>query len=377
MELFAAHKNWATRPEDERFETLADLHAAVAARDAISFEKLAQVDTLKRMRVEVVDGRRMTMLSPNGTTADMTHWSAGQLLTSLEIPRSFLPKLATDVATDVVNDRLQRATDQIPNRLFIAQNGDTTVRAFHGSRYERLWDSEVTQALLKHLPSGWRNPVAYAGGQWGAELRPSGLYAGDRDLFAFMIDGGDALDIGPRAKLNRGFYVSNSEVGAGSFDVTSFYFNRVCGNNIIWGASDVVSVRARHTASVREAFGGFVAWLKRGAGYDVHENIAACVRDAMDDVFAPPVKLARNDEGDLLSTDTTFKRLTGLGFSGPEIRGALVSMEREEQEGGLRGTRWDWMQGFTALARTRTNVDSRLDLEKRAAKAFLPVASTN
>lgn len=375
VELFAAHKNWANRPEDERFTSLADLHAAVEARDNMSFEKMVPVDTLKRMVPTVVDDKLLTLASPTGTSAALTHWSTGQLFASLEIPRPFLAKLSTDIATDVVRDRWARALTAIPNRLFIAQNGDTAVRSFNGSRYERLWDSEVTLALQQHLPEGWRNPVAYAGGKWGAELVPSGLYAGDRDMFGFFIDGGDALDLGPRAQLHRGFYVSNSEVGAASFDVTQFYFNRVCGNNIIWGASDVVSMRARHTAAVREAFGGFVAWLKRGAGFDQSQNIAACVRDAMDDVFARPMDLLRSDDGDLLQHDPTFQRLGRMKFSGPEIRGALTAMEREEQEGGLRGTRWDWMQGFTALARTRTNVDSRLDLEERAAKAFLVAAS--
>src|SRR4030095_12104206 len=63
----------------------------------------------------------------------------------------------------------------------------------------------------------------------------AGLYASDRDVFMFMIDGGSLLDAGPRAKLNRGFIVKNSEVGAGKMDLWTFIFNTVCGNNIIWG----------------------------------------------------------------------------------------------------------------------------------------------
>lgn len=377
MELFHAHKNWADRPADERFSSLTELRDAVAERDRISAEKYVEPSTLARLTPTVHDARKLTLAAPTGSEASLTHWSAGQYLSALEIPRPFLAKLTTDVATDVVRDRLQRAHDQIPNRLFLAQNGDNVVRAFHGTRYERLWDVEIADVLLKHLDSRWRNPVAYKDGKWGAELVPSGLYASDRDMFIFMIDGGDRIDAGPRAQLHHGFFVSNSEVGAGSFEVTQFLFNEVCGNNIVWGAQDIFEVRARHTASVRTVFDGFSAWVRRGAGVDVGADIQSMVRDAMSDPFAAPASLKRDDEGLIMKADPIVNRLGRLGFSLTDVRAADRAIQIEEQVDGKMptGSRWDWLQGFTAVARQRPTVDSRLELEKRAAKAFLPVAA--
>lgn len=374
MELFAAHKNWSERPADERFSSLNELHTAVAARDAISAERHVETHVYPQLHATVTDPKNLTLTTPRGTDASLTHWSSGQLLSALGIPRPFLGLLTPETATEVVNDRIQHAPDEIPNRMLLAHNGETVVRAFHGTRYERLWDSEVTGALLRLLPPGWHNPVAYDHGKWGAPLVPSGLYASDRDMFAFLIDGGDALDLGPRTKLHNGVFVSNSEVGAGSFEVTRFLFNEVCGNNIVWGATDVVAIRARHTASVRDVFSGFVSWLRRGAQLGEQDGITACVKQAMEDIFAPPV-FTRDRNAEISKADPLYQRLTRLGFSRPEITGAHDAIWREEQADGnkVTGSRWDWLQGFTAVARERVNVDSRLDLESRASKAFLTV----
>jgi hypothetical protein len=46
--------------------------------------------------------------------------------------------------------------------------------------------------------------------------------------------------------MNRGFFVSNSEVGDRAFTLTSFLYDSVCGNHIVWGASEVSEVRIVH-----------------------------------------------------------------------------------------------------------------------------------
>jgi hypothetical protein len=53
MELFKAHRQWATRPDDERFSSLAELHAACKEYAQSAGEKNVP---FSEMRVENLDG---------------------------------------------------------------------------------------------------------------------------------------------------------------------------------------------------------------------------------------------------------------------------------------------------------------------------------
>ncbi len=78
----------------------------------------------------------------------------------------------------------------------------------------------------------------------GDLIAPAGLYASDRDMFAFMVMEG-CTEIGGSV-LNRGFFIGNSEVGNRSFYIMTFLYDAVCGNHIVWGASEVTTVRLVH-----------------------------------------------------------------------------------------------------------------------------------
>jgi len=366
--LYAAHKQWAARPADERFETLSALHSAVTERDNQSQEGRIYTD---RVSLEV-NGN--IILKGEQRDAALTHWSAGQLLQRLGVPRDLLAKLEPNVATAVVMDRLPKsitegALDRRQRVLLGGHGTDASVlRALHGDRYERLWDKTVTSTLLEYLPQGWRNPVAFKGGEWGAELVPSGLYAGDRDMFAFFVDGGDWADkpVGSfdvdGDGFNRGFYVWNSEVGAKTFGFTTFMFRVVCGNNIVWGASGIHTFSARHAGNANDVLRGFRRYLSTLNENQSADAFVTAVRDAKEHIA---VAIAAKRDTTLEDAFTKFKGK----FTQTEITDALDAILREEK--GARGSRWDWLQGFTAVARTKQNADDKTDMESKASKLLL------
>lgn len=361
-----ANRQWAERPADERFASLSDLHSSCISRDNRSQDDRLYFD---RLNITVNGDIRLV---GDGLDARLTHWSAGQLCQKLSVPRDLLAKLNPAVATAVMMDRLPKsiAEGTLWRGQRILKGGygtpDATVRAFHGDTYERVWDKQVTSMLMEYLPPGWRNPVAYDGGKWGAPLTPSGLYAGDRDLFAFFIDGGDQRDGGgfdvDGERFFNGFYVWNSEVGAKSLGWSPFKFRYVCGNNMVWGIKDMQVVRAAHRGNALNVLRQLRRWLDTvNSGTDT--RFAEAVRAAKSEIAVPIVQNKLDET--LTQANAKFART----FTRTNIADALTAVLREETN--VRGTRWDWLQGFTAVARTLPNADARTDMERTAADLLL------
>jgi hypothetical protein len=368
-----ANRQWAERPADERFQSLSDMHTAIATRDAMSQDdKIRMASTSLHVNGEI-------SLVGDRSTARFTHWSAGQMLSRLGVPRDLLAKLSPEVATSVLMDRLPSALREgtiDPRQRMLLQHpsgdGPSVIRAFHGNRYERLWDKSVTSMLMEYLPPGWRNPVAFEGGKWGAKLVPSGLYAGDRDMFAIFIDGGDwkdqpgSFDVDGDA-FHRGFMTWNSEVGAQSFGFMPFNFRVICGNNIIWGAENVQVFKARHAGGAHDIFRGlrrFLTTLNENTNAD---SFVLAVRDAKDTI-AVSLKGASTSMGRERILTEAFGKFKGK-FTQTVITDSLDAILREEK--GATGTRWDWLQGFTSVARSTVNADERTKIETTASKLLL------
>ena len=65
------------------------------------------------------------------------------------------------------------------------------------------------------------------------------LYASDRDVFLFLVDDMNPIEAGtlPDGSPDlffRGFYCWNSEVGAKTLGIASFYLRAVCQNRNLW-----------------------------------------------------------------------------------------------------------------------------------------------
>jgi len=174
----------------------------------------------------------------------------------------------------------------------------------------------------------------------------------------FMIDGGSRLEAGPRAKLNRGFFVWNSETGSKTFGLMTFLFNEVCGNHIVWGAQQINKLVIRHSKNGPCRFDSDAApMLAQYAEASVINDQATITR-------AMERRLPKGDDLDTMLAPFKFTRV--------EINSAKEVAEREE--GGCE-TLWDLVQGFTAYARDFDYLDARIDLEKRAGNLLNLVAA--
>lgn len=359
MKVTAAHTNWATRPEDQRFETLEAMLESVESRRIRSREGRGN---LSGLTIDVDAEGSGLIVNSSIEPSRPSNWSFGQLASLVGAPASYLRKLPVELAAKNMNHGLKAAVDQRAKLMTIEPESGTlgTLQAATGVDYGRIWDADVIKLAMRiREQSGgkFKNPSAWVGGiaGMGGSTRPSGLYASDSDSFVFMIDGGSLLDVGPRAQINRGFFLSNSEVGKATFKMTAFLFNQVCGNHLIWGYDQQFEVVVRHTKYgpdrfERDAVGQLVNFAKASEG-----TIVDGVKRAMATKL-PEWKEAR----ELNDWANKYAK-----FSGREIERAVDFARSEE---GKIETVWDLVQGFTAYARGFAFVDAKTDLEARAGK---------
>lgn len=363
--LTIAHNQWASRPEDQRFQTLDALFEHCNSRRSLSREVVKDITDLHSEVCTEEDGSQFLQIG-NGNRLTPTNWSFSQFAGLVGAPAAFLRKLTPGTTSTVLNERIKAVKasgekSQIKLLRVLGDDGDT-MQALTSTTYGRIWDADCVagvQKIVERTNGAFYNPKAYAGGRFGGEPVPSGLYASDRDVFMFMIDGGSMFDIGPRAKLNRGFIAFNSEVGSKTFGLMTFLFNQVCGNHFIYGAQDISTLLIRHSA------GGPARFIDQALPTLI--EYTKSTPDLEPIIRAQSLKLADIKPSGFIHGESKdewakcFARENG--FTVAEIREAFDFAHREEQR---CETLWDLIQGFTASAREIPHVDTRLDLEKRS-----------
>ena len=244
--LYEASQQYASRPKDERFDSIEGLLANAQHNKAHSYETTYNLKDL--LVVGTPEG--IHIQSPKGT-ATPTHWSFGQLSRMLGAPGAFLRDgLSPQLAADVLNYRIDQSAPGSTASLLIKKNGgDPVVRSVNSESYGRLWEydliSNLNETILKRDPS-WGLPPVWGGGVAGA-------YSGDRDSFLIVTNGGSIVnDPSTGSKdgtMFRGILVRNSEVGAAAVTIDSVLFRYICGNHIIWGGVYDSRFRRRHIGS--------------------------------------------------------------------------------------------------------------------------------
>jgi len=351
VNLMDASNQWATRPTDQRFESLADLRTSVHAR---RMRSRSQDLDLGRVHVNVT-GNGIEVNSAIAPAVP-SHWAFSQLAGQAGAPSGYLRTLPPALLADCLNHGIKAAGDSSVKFMTISNpEGDqpNTLQAVTSTTYGRIWDADCVDMVgrIQDRTGGrFFNPKAYD--LRTGTIKPSGLYASDRDVFMFMIDGGSRLEVGPRAKLNRGFFVWNSETGSRSFGLMTFLFNEVCGNHIVWGAQDIRKLIIRHTSGGPSRFDtDATPALLAYAQASIKDDEAAITRAVS--------RMLPTEAADLESLVAPFK------ITRAELREAAECAKREE---GQFASLWDLVQGLTAYARGFDFVDARVELETRAGK---------
>ena len=351
MELFKAHDQWASRPADERFETLQDLFA-VTHSYALTAREKPDV-RLADLRVEAVDGA-VQLIGRGGVPARLTHWSFGQLAARVGAPAAYIRQLPATLAAQNVNHGLSRRVKgdgETTASLLFHENGGLLLRAITSDRYSRVWNYEVAQRLLDLESRGWAPAVPDVRGISGAGQKP--LYASDHDMFAFVTHPDRTIrEQGNPSGLRRGLIASNSEVGAGALRLTRFLYREMCGNHIIWGAESVVDLKAIHVGRVRERFDAWKIELVKYLDASVSDDEARIEH-------ARTTRIAAT-KGEVL--DLLFGKLS---LSRKVLEAGYAAVQDGD---GDPLTPWGVAQGLTRHSQTIPYADERMQVDRAAGK---------
>ena len=357
---------WFSRPDDERYLSLSELYAAVRSRadratartvESRAVRVEASRDDAERLALSVLG--RETLLAP-------THWSFGQLCGLVGAPSSYLRDLPAPLAAINLQHGLLSHRAELVKTLE-AEHGRVELRAVTGPDYGRIWDHELVGAVMKIAGDGtgdtrWKVPGVL---DWATMVHnpfvdvtkdTTTLYASDRDVFLFLVDDTHPIEAGrlPNGDPDlyfRGFYCWNSEVGSKTLGIASFYLRTVCMNRNIWGAQDFQEISIRHSKFATQRFAHEAAPALANFARSSPAPFIAGVRAAREQI------VARKDED-----REAFLRKRG--FSKGETAKVIATVLNEE--GHPPASVFDFVQGITALARTKPHQDARLELEGKA-----------
>jgi hypothetical protein len=357
---------WFARPADERFLSLGALYASVLARAETASTRIVESRSIE-VRAEPGNADRLTLLAPGsaGPVAP-TNWSFSQLCSLVGAPGAYLRGLpATLAGINLQHGLLQHRGEHI--KLLETTDGRTELRAVTGPDYGRIWDHELVAAVMAIAGDGtgdtrWKVPGVL---DWSTmtynphvdvAADTTTLYASDRDVFLFLVDDTHPIEAGKLPSGDpdlyfRGFYCWNSEVGSKTLGIATFYLRAVCMNRNLWGVENFQEISIRHSKFAPSRF------TEQAAPALAHfaNSSARGFVEGMQTARARIV--ARTDE-----ERTSFLR--GRGFSKTDTGRIIASVV--EEEGHPATSLYDFVQGITAVARSKPHQDDRLDYESKA-----------
>jgi hypothetical protein len=350
--LTQANAQWSRRPADERFSSIEAMDKAARA-----FKTSATVEEIKTNALRVAaQGDQLVLSGPKVDGASLTNWSFSQIAARASAPAAYLKTLPASIAADCLNTGLARAADddKAVQVLLGANGGGSIARAATSDKYSRIWNADITKRLLALEAQGpWQPaPAAFDGSR--------GLYLGDRDMFAFLVDNERRIfETGPGGGLSRGFFVSNSEVGDASFQIMTFFYEYVCGNHRVWGAQGIAEAKIIHIGhdQASKAFDMMQVEVKKYAessSADDELKVQRCRRyqigatkdSVLDAIFK-------------LKVPAITKKLANEAYD--------LAEKRVDWYGSPR-TAWGYAGGLTEIARDMPNASDRHQVDLAATR---------
>ncbi|EJU12078.1 hypothetical protein LH128_15646 [Sphingomonas sp. LH128] len=364
---------WFSRPDDERFLSLDDLHAHVRRRADQATTRIVESRAL-RIEARSEDATSLRLLAPGSDTVlAPTHWSFGQLCSLVGAPAGYLRDLPGALASiNLQHGLIAHRGEHV--KMLETGNGRSELRAVTGPDYGRIWDHELVEAVMRFAGNGtgdtrWKVPGVL---DWSSMVynpyvdissETTTLYASDRDVFLFLVDDTHPIEAGklPNGDPDlyfRGFYAWNSEVGSKTLGIATFYLRAVCMNRNLWGVENFQEISIRHSKFAANRFAQQAAPALTSFADSSPSDFVTGIRSARERI------VARKDED-----RETFLR--GQGFSKADTGKIIAAVLSEE--GHPPASVFDFVQGITALARGKTNQDARLDLEGKARRLMQKV----
>ena len=384
VDVMEAHRHWASRPDDERFENLTELrrHCVAMRERSVEFGGVLQGS----IEYEA-SGDEVLMGSPTTGRLRLTHHAFEGACRAVGAPPSYLRELSADTAARCLTESARSGARRDKRRELLAfaptYAGEPYIlRGDTSERYARVWDVQIVERLGDLASRGWRVPPARPAREdqrgtrpatsvdvidWqnarmggaaikaGDAIAPAGLYASAHDLWAIMVSPSHIEVDG--SMLWRGVIVRHSEVGAAAFSISSFLFDGACGNHILWGVRESRTLRVVHVGEELDRWAEIQAacseWAQLSASLDV-ERIRTAQRTLL------------GDDKDAVVAKLHAKRITSRTAAD-----AAYSLAENTPRYGDPRSAWGMVCGLTELAQSGDGnrwADHRSTLDLAASK---------
>jgi hypothetical protein len=272
----------------------------------------------------------------------LNDWSFTQLCQLAGASKDTVNRLKPDTAVQVFTDLLS-CDDQREDTLQTLVYDERIIRSMNGSGYRRLWNSELVALLMEYATEFTPPQKGFNGA--------TGLYAGEQDMFCFLIDPTGWVEIQGEA-FAPGFFGWNSEVGRRSVGIATFWFQSVCCNHIVWDATEITEYTRRHTGMVDTAFS------------EIRRVIEALVqkRDERKDEFASVIAKAMNTRYGHDANEVQ-QQLVAAGFMKTLAKRAAAIAEKKG-----RFSIWAVVDALTQVNREHAFAGSRSEADAKAAR---------
>jgi hypothetical protein len=332
--LVRASRELFSRTPDETFDTLDQLCQYCSTLQENSVECWEPPETVTPI---VLDSGQLGLSVGTAGQFSLNDWSFGQLCGLARVDKVTLNRLRTETAMQAFRDTLPGGRKPLQ-----VLTTDDRVRSVHGASYTRLYNTELLD-MVRQRAGDFVPPQKGFNGA-------TGLYAGEQDMFCFLIDPTGWVEIGGES-FAPGFFIWNSEVGRRTVGIETFWFQSICANHIVWDAMEVTTFSRKHTANVHDSLpeiSGLLDQLVKS-------------RDQRRDAFVRQMTAAQITVlGD--DRDDVMKSLTGKGIPQNSIREAMNMVTAS----GSRFTVFALVDALTRIsgrirqAGDRAEIDSRI-----------------
>ena len=327
--LTKANEQLFRRTPDECFDSFESLHSHCSS------VREQSMDLWERPQ-DISLTHDLTIANRSGDEYRLNDWSFSQLCRAARVKKETINRLCPRTASKVFEETLPQAEKPMQ----FLTNGQQ-VRSIHGVAYTRLWNVELLD-IVNEFASTFTPP------QKAMDDVSTGLYCGEQDMFAFLIDPTGWAEIDGQA-FAPGFFIWNSEVGRRTVGIETFWFQKVCQNHIVWDATEVIEFSRKHTTNVREALDEIRIML---------DKLIKC-RDRRKDSFAAMIKKAMTARMGS-DADEVTKVLTAEKIPRHLI---VDAMEIARQQGGF--TIFAMVDALTKLSQKVAYAGDRTELDSR------------
>lgn len=359
-------RQWASRPDDEKFLSLDDLARHTRAR-----RDRSETDILKASEAVFdfdLENDELGM-SVDGRLIPFSNWSFGQTCRVLGAPSNFLIKLPPDVAT-LNLQTLALTSGDFEQQRYMDASTTPRLTALTGPKYGRIFDHEVVSTVQDMIANGdvhWKVPgvMNWHSGRYDPHVPVSKdtttLFASDRDVFMFLCSDTQPIEVGKLPNgdpdlMFRGFIVSNSEVGARSLYVATMYLRAVCANRCLWGVEQFREIKIRHNQFAPDRFREDVLPALEGYTHGDAKRVVEGVTLAKESRIC-------NEKDEEAQVQFLTDRLAFSEVEAKRIVGAALENEQHPPSSA-----WDFAQGITRHAQTLPHHDKRFAYEQVAGR---------